>query len=103
MRIICRPRVLGTDMRCKLLVALQSTTLLPLKHNPLPHVLFSLFSLFSKNDEKLSPSFSNHSALLKKECLPKPFAIRLFPALLQNTPGCTLSAPLSIGSVRPFG
>ena len=45
----------------------------------------SLFSLFSAKRKKLTPLFSNSSILSKKECLPKPFAIKAFRTLLQNT------------------
>jgi hypothetical protein len=77
----------------------------------LPIFAPSLFSLFATKRTKLTPLFSNPSALFKKECLPKPFAINLFRTLSQNTRGCTLSAPssfdfkplTSIGlSVSPF-
>jgi hypothetical protein len=51
----------------------------------------SLFSLFAAKRTKLTPLFSYSSALLKKECLPKPFAINLFRTLSQNTGGCILS------------
>ena len=71
----------------------------------------SLFSLFATKRTKLTPLFSYPSALFKKECLPKPFAIKLFRTLSQNTRGCTRSASssfdfkpsTSIGlSVSPF-
>ena len=53
----------------------------------------SLFSLFATKRAKLTPLFSHSSALFKKECLLKPFAIKLFRTLSQNTRGCTLSSP----------
>jgi hypothetical protein len=53
----------------------------------------SLFSLFATKRTKLTPLFSYSSPLFKKECLPKPFAIKLFRTLSQNTWGCTLSFP----------
>jgi hypothetical protein len=73
--------------------------------------LFSLFSLFATKRTKLTPLFSHSSPLFKKECLPKPFAIKLFRTLLQNTRGGTPCDPssfdfkpsTSIGlSVSPF-
>jgi hypothetical protein len=53
----------------------------------------SLFSLFAAKRTKLTPLFSYSSTLFKKECLPKPFAIKRFRTLSQNTRGCTLSSP----------
>ena len=47
----------------------------------------SASSLFAAKRTKLTPLFSYSSALFKKECLPKPFAINLFRTLLQNTRG----------------
>jgi hypothetical protein len=76
----------------------KSTTVPPLKQKPMPH---ALFSLFCQKCQMLTPLFSYFSALFKKECLPKPFAIRLFPTLLQNTRGWPLSAPLSFHRDRP--
>ena len=51
----------------------------------------SLFSFFATKRTKLTPPFSCSSALFKKECLPKPFAISLFRTLSQNTRGVHLS------------
>ena len=48
--------------------------------------LFSFFSLFAAKCTKLTPLFSYLSALFQKECLPKPFAIKLFRTLCK-TPG----------------
>ena len=73
----------------------KSTTLPPLKLKPLPN---ALFSLFSKNDEKLSPSFSNSSPLFQKECSHNSFPINSFRTLSQNTGGgglLLLAKPLS--------
>jgi len=61
---------------------LKSTTVAPLNQKPLPH---ALFSLFSKNNEKLSPSFSNSSALFQKECSINSFPLNNFRTLSQNT------------------
>ena len=69
----------------------------------------SLFSLFAAKRTKLTPLFSYPSALSKKECLPKLFAINLFRTLSQNTRGCALSFPspfsfkLSIEDADPVG
>jgi len=61
----------------------------------LPISVPSLFSLFAAKRTKLTPLFSYPSALFKKECLPKPFAINLFRALSQNPRGGTPSGPYS--------
>jgi hypothetical protein len=53
----------------------------------LPNSAPSLSSLFAAKCTKLTPLFSCPSALFKKECLPKPFAINLFRTLSQNTRG----------------
>src|ERR1700726_2864285 len=54
----------------------------------------SLFSLFATKRTKLTPLFSYSSALFKKECLPKPFAINPFRTLSQNTGWHILQAKL---------
>ena len=61
----------------------------------------SLFSLFATKRTKLTPPFSYPSTLFKKECLPKPFPVKQFRTLSQNTRGCTLSAPLSFNFNLP--
>jgi hypothetical protein len=53
----------------------------------LPISALSLFSLFAANCTKLTPLFSYSSTLFKKERLPKPFTIKLFRTLSQNTRG----------------
>jgi hypothetical protein len=63
--------------------------------------LFSLFSLFAPKCTKLTPLFSYSSTLFKKECLPKPFAIKLFHTLSQNTRGCTRSFPSPFDFILP--
>src|ERR1700730_12675554 len=63
----------------------------------------SLFSFFAAKCTKLTPLFSNSSALFKKECLPKPFSIKAFRTLSQNTRGVpSLLLSLSTGSVHLF-
>jgi hypothetical protein len=57
----------------------------------IPISALSLFSLFATKSTNLTPLFSCSSPLFKKECLPKPFAIKLFRTLSQNTRGCALS------------
>jgi hypothetical protein len=59
----------------------------PLSRPALPTSTPSLFSLFATKRTKLTSLFSYSSALFKKECLPKPFAINLFRTLSQNTRG----------------
>jgi hypothetical protein len=61
------------------------TTLPRFNQKPLPHALFSLFPLFSRKWQKLTPLFSHSSALLKKECFRNSFPINNFRTLSQNT------------------
>jgi hypothetical protein len=46
-------------------------------------------SLFCKKNEKVTPLFSDSSALFKKECFDNSFSINSFRTLLQNTGGGT--------------
>ena len=52
-------------------------------------------SLILAKGKKLNPLFSYPSTPSKNQCLPKPFAIRRFRTLLQNTPGGTPFGPSS--------
>jgi hypothetical protein len=69
----------------------------PYSRPAIPIAAPSLSSLFATKRTRLTPLFSYSSALFKKECFPKPFAIKLFRALLQSTGGHILQTKGFLG------